>query len=84
MNLNENTVKGKWLEIKGDIQKTWGKLTGDELDKTQGDMKSIRGLIQQKYGEAHGSYEKKLSDIFNRFAEKKDDAVDEIKKVLKQ
>jgi uncharacterized protein YjbJ (UPF0337 family) len=84
MNLNENTIKGKWLEIKGDIQKTWGKLTGDELDKTQGDIKSISGLIQQKYGETQGSYEKKLSDIFNRFAEKKDDAIDEIKKVLKQ
>ena len=49
MNLNENTIKGKWLEIKGDIQKAWGKLTDDELEKTKGDMKAIGGLIQQKY-----------------------------------
>jgi uncharacterized protein YjbJ (UPF0337 family) len=84
MKLNENTVKGKWLEIKGDVQKTWGKLTNDELEKTKGNMKSISGLIQQKYGKSQGNYEKKLSDIFNRFEEMNDDAVDTIKKKLKQ
>lgn len=67
MTINENTIKGKWLEIKGDIQKAWGNLTDDELEKTKGDMKSIQGLIQQKYGQAQGNYESKLSDIFKRF-----------------
>lgn len=38
MKFNENTIKGKWLEIKGEIQKSWGKLTDDEIDKTQGDL----------------------------------------------
>ncbi len=71
MNLNENTVKGKWLEIKGDIQKTCGKLTDDELEKTKGDAKAIGGLIQQKYGEAQGAYDKQLSDIFKNVKEKK-------------
>lgn len=33
MKVNENTTKGKWLEMKGDIQKAWGKLTDDDLDK---------------------------------------------------
>lgn len=84
MNLNENTVKGKWLEVKGDIQKAWGKLTNDELDKTQGNMKSISGLIQQRYGKTQENYEKKLSDIFSRFEEKKDETVDEVKTMLKK
>jgi uncharacterized protein YjbJ (UPF0337 family) len=83
MNINENVVKGKWLEIKGDVQKAWGKLTNDELDKTKGDMKSISGLIQQKYGKSQGDYEKKLSNIFNKFEKKKDEAIDETKKRLK-
>jgi uncharacterized protein YjbJ (UPF0337 family) len=52
MTLNENIVKGKWLEIKGDIQKAWGDLTNDELEKTQGDMKAFSGLIKKKYGVA--------------------------------
>lgn len=83
MTLNENTIKGKWLEIRGDLQKAWGKLTNDELDKTKGDMKAIGGLIQQKYGEAQDTYSKKLSGIFQRFDAKKDETVADVKKTLK-
>lgn len=61
MTISENTIKGKWLEMKGDIQKSWGKLTNNELDKTKGDLKAIGGLIQQRYGEAQNTYSKKLS-----------------------
>lgn len=43
--MNENTIKGHWLEIKGDIQKAWGRLTDSELDQTKGDAKAISGLI---------------------------------------
>lgn len=83
MKMNENTVKGKWLEMKGDIQKAWGKLTDDELEKTKGDMKAIGGLIQQRYGDAQETYGKKLSDIFRRFEEKKDEKMDQVKNNLK-
>lgn len=84
MSLNENTVKGKWLEIRGEVQKAWGKLTNDELDKSKGDMKIIGGMIQQKYGESQNSYSKKLADIFNRFEDQKEETVDDVKKKLKQ
>ncbi len=83
MTINENTIKGKWTEIKGDIQKAWGKLTDDDLEKTKGDLKSISGLIQQKYGETEESYSKKVSDIFDRFANKADDKFESIKTELK-
>jgi len=83
MLLNENTVKGRWLEIKGEVQKSWGKLTDDELEKTKGDVKQIGGLIQQKYGEAQDSYSQKLSSILQRFEDKKDEVVDSVKKSLK-
>jgi uncharacterized protein YjbJ (UPF0337 family) len=84
MELNENIIKGKWLEIKGDVQKAWGKLTNDELDKTAGDIKAIGGLIQQKYGKVESGYQKKLSDIFDRFEDTKDKTVDGMKKKLKK
>ena len=82
--MNNDTIKGKWLEIKGDIQKAWGNLTDDELEKTKGDLKSIQGLIQQKYGQAQESYTQKLSDIFGRYEDKKDKAVDSVKSKLKE
>jgi uncharacterized protein YjbJ (UPF0337 family) len=83
MEINENTVKGKWLEIKGDIQKAWGKLTDDELEKTKGDLKSISGLIQQRYGEAQEKSSIKLDEIYKRFEAKKDATVDGIKHAVK-
>lgn len=78
MALNQNVVSGKWLEIKGEIQKTWGKLTNDELEKTKGDMKAISGIIQQKYGEVQDSYTKKVADIFHRFESKVESKKDEV------
>ena len=56
--MNEQTVKGAWREIKGEIQQMWGKLTGEELDRAEGNMGSVAGMIQQKYGHA------KVSDSY--------------------
>ncbi len=83
MTARSNKIEGKWLELKGDIQRTWGKLTNDDLEKTKGDMKSIGGLIQQKYGQAQNNYGKRLSDIFDKFEDKSDEVVSSIKKELK-
>lgn len=84
MTLNENTIKGKWLEMKGELQKSWGKLTDSELDQTKGDMKAIGGLIQQRYGEAQETYGKKLADIFKKSESTKDKITNEIKGKLKK
>jgi len=81
--LNENVIKGKWLELKGDIQKAWGKLTDDELEKSKGDMKQISGLIQQKYGKTQSGNEKKLADMFKNYDQKKDSTLQKVKKAFK-
>ncbi len=81
--MNESTVNGKWLEIKGEVQKAWGQLTDDELTQTKGDMTAIGGLIQQKYGNEKETYAEKLSSIFRRFENQKDSAVESVKDSLK-
>lgn len=73
--MNSDLLKGKWTEIKGEIQKTWGNLTGDDLEKTKGDMTAIGGLLQQKYGMAKEEASTKLSSIYGRFQETKNDAL---------
>jgi uncharacterized protein YjbJ (UPF0337 family) len=67
MTFNEDTIKGKWLEIKGEVQKTWGKLTNDEIMQTKGDVKALAGLVQQRYGEGKDIFDKKFSQIVNRY-----------------
>ena len=71
--MNNDTLKGKWTEIKGEIQKTWGNLTGDDLDKTQGDMTAVGGLLQQKYGMAKSDFHEKLTGIYGKFEAKKEE-----------
>jgi uncharacterized protein YjbJ (UPF0337 family) len=83
MSINEATIKGKWLEIKGEIQKAWGNLTADELEKTKGDLTSIAGLVHQKYGEAHDSFQKKFAEIVAPYLDKKEAMVTDIKQSLK-
>lgn len=93
--INEDTVKGKWKEVKGDIQKMWGKITDDELDQAQGDLKSLSGIIQRRYGESKEAVDTKLNNYFSetwkdvktgiaRTAEKAKDAVAEAAESAKQ
>jgi len=71
--MNESIVKGKWKEIKGEIQKHWGNLTGDELDKAEGNFTAISGIIQQKYGHQKEDVGQRLQSIYSKFGEKIDD-----------
>lgn len=65
--MNESYAKGKWTELKGELQKTWGKITGDEIEANKGDAKAIAGLVQQRYGLAKEEASKKVSDVFRRY-----------------
>ncbi len=83
MSMNETQVKGKWKEIKGEIQKAWGNLTDDDLERTKGDATAIQGLIQQKYGKMKEDYSQRVSAIFEKFGNHREDKASEIKKSLK-
>jgi uncharacterized protein YjbJ (UPF0337 family) len=72
MNLNKETIEGKWTEIKGELQKKWGKLTDQELEASKGDLKSISGIIQQKYGSTKEDFESSFNDLLNKFSKTKD------------
>jgi uncharacterized protein YjbJ (UPF0337 family) len=78
--MNEQVLKGKWKDIKGEIQKTWGKLTGDEIEKTKGDMTSMSGLLQQKYGLAKDEANKHLSRIYDSY----DNTKEAVKKNMRE
>lgn len=77
--MNESIIQGKWKEIKGEIQKLWGKLTSDELEQTKGNMTAIGGLIQQKYGYKKEQYSNKLDSVVNKFAQNADEVKEKAK-----
>lgn len=83
MRINEDIVKGKWLEVKGEIQKTWGKLTSDEIEATKGDVKSLAGIIQQRYGDASENIHEQYTLLLSKIVDTKDSLVDTIKGATK-
>jgi len=60
--MNKNILEGRWDQIKGNIQKKWGKLTNDDLDVIAGDTKKLAGKLQEKYGWSKEKAKKKIND----------------------
>lgn len=58
--MNEETLKGKWTQIKGNVQKQWGKLTDDDLDVIEGNGKVLVGKLQERYGMTKEEAEKQV------------------------
>jgi uncharacterized protein YjbJ (UPF0337 family) len=50
MNMNEDILKGKWLEIKGRVKEKWGRLTDNDLFEIEGKGEKLLGLLRKKYG----------------------------------
>ena len=65
--MNKTTYEGTWTEIKGEVQKAWGTLTNDDLERAKGNMKSLVGIVQQKVGKSQDDVEDKIHQILNKF-----------------
>ncbi len=61
--MNNDILKGNWLQLKGQIKKTWGKLTDDEIHQIDGDMDKLAGVLQEKYGESKEKTREKLNEF---------------------
>ena len=61
--MNNDRIEGNWQQVKGYVQKQWGKLTNDDLDVIEGDRKMLSGKLQERYGIAKDEAESQLSLI---------------------
>jgi uncharacterized protein YjbJ (UPF0337 family) len=59
--MNEDTLKGQWTQVKGLIREQWGKLTNDDLDLIQGRSEQLIGKLQERYGIARDEAERQLN-----------------------
>ena len=48
--MNEDILKGKWLEIRGRVKENWGKIIDNNLVEIEGRGQILLGLLQKKYG----------------------------------
>jgi len=60
--MNNDRIQGSWEQVKGNVQKMWGKLTNDDLDVIEGDRKLLAGKIQERYGIAQDEAQKQIDE----------------------
>jgi uncharacterized protein YjbJ (UPF0337 family) len=60
--MNEDTLKGQWMQLKGKAREKWGKLTNDDLDLIQGRAQQLVGRIQERYGVAREEAERQVKE----------------------
>ncbi len=58
-------LEGRFQDVKGRIKESWGSLTDDDLDRTEGKWDQLVGTIKDKTGETRGQIEEKLQKILN-------------------
>jgi uncharacterized protein YjbJ (UPF0337 family) len=64
--MNEDIFEGRWKQIKGDVKRTWGKLTDDDLDRAEGNRDKLVGSLQERYGWERNRAEKEFDGFLDR------------------
>lgn len=67
--MNTDVMKGKWLQIKGEIQNQWGKLTNDDVDQIEGNTDKLIGKLQERYGYARDRAQQEIDRFTSRWAD---------------
>lgn len=60
--MNKDRLEGSWDQVRGNVQRTWGKLTDSDLDVIEGNRKLLSGKLQERYGIAQDEAERQIDD----------------------
>ena len=55
-----NRVAGNWKQLRGEVRKTWGWLTDDEIEEIRGRRDVLLGKIQEHYGIAQDEANRRI------------------------
>jgi uncharacterized protein YjbJ (UPF0337 family) len=61
--MNEDRIRGNWLQFKGKVKEKWGKLTDDDLDVIEGRSEQLIGKLEERYGIAREEAEKQFKEF---------------------
>ena len=64
--MNKQTIEGNWMQIKGAVRETWGKLTDDDMDVIAGKRDQLIGKIKERYGKAADVVDREVNEFEDR------------------
>jgi uncharacterized protein YjbJ (UPF0337 family) len=77
--MNSDILKGKWNQIKGDVKKSFGKFTDDDMLMIEGDATKAAVILQERYGYTREEAEKKWNEFTGRFEKAAQNAKDDVR-----
>ena len=57
----------KWEMMKGDVRRTWSRLTDADLDQIQGDFTQLEAILVREYGLSPSQVHEKLEELTANF-----------------
>lgn len=63
---SSDELKGKWKQQVGAAKVAWGKLTEDELLKSQGEQQKLSGLVQERYALTRDEADQQVKDFIQK------------------
>jgi len=64
--MNTQTLEGNWMQLKGKVRETWGKLTDDDVDVIAGKRDQLVGKIKETYGKTAEEVEQEVTAFEDR------------------
>lgn len=60
--MNNQTLKGDWNQLKGNVKQKWADLTDDDLTHIEGSRDKLVGRLQERSGRAKEEVEREVDD----------------------
>ncbi len=61
--MNNDILAGKWKQLRGEVQRRWGKLTNDDLDQINGSYDKLTGKLQEHYGHTRDAVDREMKKL---------------------
>lgn len=68
--MDMNVLKGRWKQVRGEVERRWSRLTDDDLGRIEGDKRKLVGALQERYGHDHDKAAKEVDTFFDELASK--------------
>lgn len=62
MEMNSQTLKGEWNQLKGSVKQKWADLTDDDLTHIEGSRDKLVGRLQERSGRTKEEVEREVDD----------------------
>ena len=60
--MNQDILKGRWAQLKGELKTQWGKLTDNDLTQIEGEKDKLVGKVRERYGIERDEAERQVND----------------------